>query len=180
MVNPLNPLLSKLGKYKQQDSQAKQWESKRVEWTLRRLGLEKQRKEMLAASEDKLYAFQAFNTLGFPIYLNAHPMIDEIPIHRDPKAIHPMWFKSFFALKFVSVFVELFDGFVEKKTKPMGVIFPRKGFAQGLIMHNGDWELFVPPQSSCHIYKGDKMNLVVQSYSDFIDHVRDGLAWNVS
>ena len=47
-------------------------------------------------------------------------------------------------------------------------------------MHNGDWELFVPPQSSCHIFKGDKMNLVVQGYSDFIDHVRDGLAWSNS
>lgn len=180
MVNPFNPLLGKIEKFKQQDSHAKQWESKRVEWTLRRLGLEKQRKEIIFASEDKLYNFDAFNKLGFPVHLHAYPMISETPIHRDPKAIHPLWFKSFLKLKFVSGFEEFFDNFSDKKTKPMGIVFPRKGFAQGLIMHNGDWELFVPPQSSCHIFKGDKMNLVVQGYSDFIDHVRDGLAWSNS
>lgn len=180
MINPLNPLLGKIEKYKQKESAAVQWESKKVEWTLRRFGLEQQRKEMLYSSEDKLYSFKAFNTLGFPMQLCANAMLEQMPIHKDPKSIHPAWFKSFANLSFCKNFDEALDSFIEKKTKPMGMIFPRKGFAQGLIIHNGDWELFLPPQSSCHLFRGDKMNLVVQSYSEFIDHVRDGLAWSVS
>lgn len=180
MINPLNPLLGKIEKYNQQDCAAKQWESKRVEWTLTRLGLAKQKKEILYASEDKLYSFKAFNTLGFPMELCADAMTGHMPIHKDPKSIHPAWFKSFANLHFAKLFNEALDEFVEKKTKPMGMIFPRKGFSQGLIMHNGDWETFLPPHSSCHLFRGDKMNFVVQPYTDFIDHVRDGLAWKIS
>jgi hypothetical protein len=45
-INPLNPLLSKIAKFEHVDTHGKQWESNRVEWTLRRLKLEKKRKEI--------------------------------------------------------------------------------------------------------------------------------------
>ena len=102
-------------------------------------------------------------------------------LHRDPRAIHPMWFKSFLSLPFVKLYEERLEELYDaKQKKPFGMVFPRKGFAQGLILHNGNWDLFVPNQSSCHIFKGSKkksMTLLVQPYSSFIDHVRDGLGW---
>ena len=181
-VNPLNPLLGKIEKFEQSDSHVRQWESGRVEWTMRRLKLEQQRKEILFATPGGQYTFEAFNqAVDFPMYLFAEPMAGLSPIHRDPRAIHPMWFKSFRGLPFVKLYEERFEELINtQKHRPIGMVFPRKGFSQGLVLHNGDWDLFVPPQASCHVLKGGKkhsMNLVVQPYTGFIDHVRQGLAW---
>lgn len=182
-VNPLNPLLGKIEKFQQADNQVRQWESSRVEWTLRRLKLESQRKEILAAAIGGQYTFSEFHRVvsDFPMHLTAEPLINAKPLHRDPRAIHPMWFKSFRNLPIVKQYEERFEELYRTfQGKPFGMIFPRKGFAQGLILHNGDWDLFVPTQSSCHIFKGGKkhaMTLLVQPYSGFIDHVREGLGW---
>jgi hypothetical protein len=176
-INPLNPLLGKIEKFEQSDQQIRQWESSRVEWTLRRLKFEAQRKEILSDSYDGRYTFEAFNRVAsFPMELCGESLKDEPPIHRDPRAIHPLWFKAFVGLPFVRHYEERFTTFVEKNPeRPLGMVFPRKGFSQGLILHNGDWDLFVPPQSSCHIFnvgKKHSMNLIVQPYMGFIDHVR--------
>lgn len=182
-VNPLNPLLSKIEKFEQNDQHLRQWESTRVEWTLRRLKLEPQRKEIASSAVGGQYTFSDFRRVvsSFPAYLLAEPMAGVQQLHRDPRAIHPMWFKSFLSLPFVKLYEERLEELYDtKQKKPFGMVFPRKGFAQGLILHNGNWDLFVPNQSSCHIFKGSKkksITLLVQPYSSFIDHVRDGLGW---
>lgn len=182
-INPLNPLLGKIERYEQADSQLKQWESARVEWTLRRLKLEAQRKELFATAVGGQYTFAEFHRLvpGFPLVLFAEALRDERPIHRDPRTIHPMWFKAFRGLPFVQRYEERFEElYPSLQGSPLGMIFPRKGFAQGLVLHNGDWEQFVAPCSSCHIFKGGKkrkMTLLVQPYSGLVDHIRDGLGW---
>lgn len=179
-INPLNPLLSKIAKFEQVDTHGKQWESNRVEWTLRRLKLEKKRKEILELGP--YYSFEAYNqVVNFPMYLFAEPLLNVPPIHRDPRTIHPFWFKAFRGLPFVERYEEQLEPLLAKyPDRPVGMVFPRKGFLQGLLIHNGDWELFAPLQASCHIFKSGKkreMNLIVQPYSGFIDHVRDVLAW---
>jgi len=177
-INPLNPLLGKIEKFEQADSQGRQWESSRVEWTLRRLKLESQRKELAVG----YFTFVEFNrVVNFPMRLAAEPMLGQRPVHRDPLLIHPMWFKSFQGLSFVRSYEEKFEDLGNPLGQlPFGMVFPRKGFLQGMLLHNGDWDLFVPPKSSCHIFKGGKkhsMNLVVQPYAGFIDHVCTGLSW---
>jgi hypothetical protein len=177
LVNPLNPLLGKIEKFEQSDFQLKQWESSRVEWTLRRLKLERQRKEILSESVGGKYTFAEFNrVVDFPMYLAAEPMIGTPPIHRDPHSIHPMWFKSFCSLPFVKLYEEKLEAwFSGKRDRPLGMVFPRKGFLHGLILHNGDLERFIAPQSSCHVFKGGKkhmMNLIVQPYTGFIDNLK--------
>jgi hypothetical protein len=176
-VNPLNPLLGKIEKFEQSDFQLKQWESSRVEWTLRRLKLEGPRKEILADAVGGQYTFAEFNrVVDFPMYLSAEPMMGATPIHRDPHAVHPMWFKSFRSLPFVKLYEERLESWCDsKQDRPLGMVFPRKGFLQGLIIHNGDWERFVSPHSSCHVFKGGKkhmMNLIVQPYIGFIDGLK--------
>ena len=181
-INPTNPLLGNLEKFEQSDSHIRQWESSRVEWTMRRLKLERQRKEVLSAAIGGQYTFAEFNrVVNFPMYLLAEAMTDLPCIHRDPKSRHPLWFTAFRSLPFVKLYEQRFEELPQiYQQQPIGMVFPRKGFSQGLILHNGDWDLFVPPQSSCHVLKGGKkhsMNLVVQPYTGFIDHVRQGLAW---
>ena len=176
-INPNNPLLGKIERFEQSDNQVRQWESSRVEWTLRRLKFESQRKEILSSVPDGRYTFEEFNrVVDFPMELCGDSMKDEMPIHRDQKSIHPNWFKAFTGLPFVQHYEEKFSEHAEKNPlRPLGMVFPRKGFLQGLIIHNGDWELFIPPRSSCHIFRGGKkhsMNLIVQPYMGFIDHVR--------
>ena len=62
--------------------------------------------------------------------------------------------------------------------RPLGMIFPRKGFREGLIVHSGDWEAFSADNSSCHLFKGKGgFTLLVQPYAAFLDHVRDGILW---
>lgn len=179
-VNPNNPLLGKIERFEQSDKHIRQWESARVEWTLRRLKFEAQRKEILSDAPDGRYTFEAFNrVVEFPMDLFGESLADDPPIHRDQRSIHPIWFKAFVGLPFVRYYEERFTEHVSKNPeRPLGMVFPRKGFSQGLILHNGDWDLFVPPQSSCHLFKGGKkhsMNLIVQPFMGFIDHVRKTL-----
>lgn len=181
-INPTNPLLGAFEKFEQSVFAVKRWETARVDWTLRRLKLLDKRKEILR--ETGGLAFADFNrVIPFPIHLFSEAMIGMKPIHRDPKAIHPMWFKSFAMLPFVQKYGEVFDKLVNAGIdKPIGMVFPRKGFAQGLILHNGSPDHFVPPKSGCHFYRGGtkhKVNLVVQVYSNLIDHVVIEHGWSV-
>ncbi len=181
-VNPLHPLLSKIAKFEQGDIQGKQWESSRVEWTLRRLKLEQKRKEILQNAVGSKYSFEAFNRIAnFPMYLFAEPLIGVPPIHRDPKSIHPFWFKAFRGLPIVERYEEQLEAMSAKYTdRPIGMVFPRKGFLEGFLIHNGSWETFAPFQAGTHVFRGSRekaTTLIVQPYSGFVDHVRDVLAW---
>lgn len=180
-VNPLNPLLGKIERFENADSSIRQFESTRVEWTLRRLKLEAQRREIKEQAVDGFFTFEAFNrVVDFPIHLVSESLKGEPPIHRDQRSTHPMWFKGFLKLPFVQKFEELFEAYHARNPegKPLGMVFPRKGFSQGLVIHNGDWNLYVPPKSSCHLYQGgskNSMSLIVQPYMGLVDHVRASL-----
>jgi hypothetical protein len=179
-VNPLNPLLGKIERFENADASVRQFESTRVEWTLRRLNMESQLRKIKQQSHDGLITFDDLNqTVDFPIHLKSESLKGEIPIHRDQRSTHPMWFKGFLKLPIVQKFEELFEAYHAKHTgdKPIGMVFPRKGFAQGLIIHNGDWNLYVPPNSSCHLYQGGNKttSLIVQPYMGLVDHVKTSL-----
>lgn len=184
-INPLNPLLSRIERFEQAEGRIRHWESARVEWTLRRLKLEAPRRELQSSADFTGYTCDDFNRVvgTFPMYLFAEQLEDEPPIHRDGRAIHPNWFKTFRNLPFVKKYEERFEElYPNHKDRPLAMIFPRKGFAQGLVLHNGNWDLFVPPQASCHLFKGGKkhaMTLAVQPYAGFIDHIHQGLAWRM-
>ena len=181
-TNPLNPLMGRIEKFEESTAQSAKWESSRVEWTMRRLKLDSQRKEIISelgyvGNLPYEAFFRAVPT--FPMDIVAEPRKGELPLHRDPRAVHPAWFKSFRKLPVVETYEEHF-GENSREERPFGMVFPRKGFLQGLILHNGDWDMFVPPHSSCHVFKGGNkrsMHLIVQPYQGFIDHVRNGISW---
>ena len=177
-VNPLNPLLSSISRYEQADFQQQSREAKLVDWTLNRLNLKEQKKAIMADAEGRSLTFSMFHEhVDLPIRLGFDALAGVIPLHRDQKAVLPNWYKHFLNLSFVKAYDQAFEGLRVKNETPFGLIFPRKGFAQGMIVHNGDMEKFVPPRTSCHFYRGGskyKMNLVVQPYVVLVDQLRDG------
>lgn len=172
-VNPLNPLLGKMEQFEQSEIALHQWESKRVDWTIRRLGLTAKLKEVASHRDDGFLTFEAFNDVfSFPVYLTSNQLRGKLPIHKDQKSIHPNWFKAFSKLPFVQVFAETLKAY-GLFGRALGMVFPRKGFAQGLIVHTGDFNTFVREGNSCHFYRSvSGLELVVQPYSDFVDALK--------
>jgi hypothetical protein len=129
--------------------------------------------------------FADFNSMvpNFPVTLGCSKMFDlEAPLHRNEKAIHPFWFKTFMHLPFIPYYEEFWDSLgLDTKLKPVAMAFPRKGFRYGLIVHNGDLEKFVAPNSSCHLYLGGgrkPQTLIVQPFDGFLEYlVKDKGSW---
>ncbi len=180
MTNPLNPLLSDIQRYEDADATLKNFELKRADWTLKRFGVPLP----VVRGHAKSKGGEACNFEDLPILipdlqfkLVAEPLAGEPAIHRDSRCVHPAWFKNFGSLPFVTRYGEKLVEHKDPDT-PLGMVFPRKGFSQGMIIHNGDFERCVPPGSGCHIHLtgGGKskasITLLVQPYLVFIDRFR--------
>jgi hypothetical protein len=183
--HPLAPL--SVPDYDDSAVKIEKWESALAEYTVRRLKLGNHvLKELNSQALGGRLSFDDFNNRfpTFPMLLAASTLPDEKPLHRHPKGIHPMWFKSFTGLPFIRFYEEELvryknDVFGEE-LRTLGMVFPRKGFAQGLIVHNGEWQTYLPKNSGCHLYQGGKiksMTLVVQPFTALLDHISKGLQW---
>ena len=185
--HPLSPLTPSIDvpHYDDTDIRTLKWETARVEATVKRLKLHKNVLGELRKQSGGELTFEGFNDRfpNFPAVLFGTALAGMEPLHRHSGAIHPMWFKSFRNLPFISFYEDALhvagseglsdtDGF-----RPFGLVFPRKGFRDGLILHNGDWEAFTADNSSFHLFKGKDFTLLVQPYAAFLDHVRDGISW---
>jgi|TARA_R110000824_G_scaffold265278_2_gene454176 hypothetical protein len=184
--HPLSPL--SLPDYDDSAVKIAKWESARVEYAVRRLKLGTHvLRELRAQEGGSALSFENFNDRfpTFPMLLSASTLPGEQPMHRHPKGIHPMWFKSFTGLPFMRFYEdelakhqsEVFGG---DGSRVLGMVFPRKGFAQGLIVHNGEWQTYLPPNAGCHLYQGGKvksMTLVVQPFMALLDHIIKGVHW---
>jgi hypothetical protein len=176
------------------------WEHARVRYALGRLGLGSYRKRLekkardLQGTDYLTFALLDEEFPTFPIRLTANRMattekkeggekkiVPAEPLHRNPKAFHPEWFKNFLALPFSKLYEEAFGSLGQvTQLKPIGMVFPRRGFPQGLVIHNGDVHDFLSPQSSCHLYVGGgkkPMTLVVQSFQSMLDCIHKVQKW---
>lgn len=175
--NPLHPLFRKIKGIENDSNAEKGAESNLVTWTLKRLLCS----EIINDHRGELLSFGLVNALPkFPMTFGYTRLPGRPPLHRDPNAIHPLWLKAFLNLPFVEIYNERYE--LADKTRPFGLVFPRKGFGNGLVIHNGDVELFVPPVSCCHLFRGGKrhaMTLVVQPYITLIDCIREDIAWTL-
>jgi hypothetical protein len=185
--HPLSPLTSKLDvpHYDDTDVRAIKWETARVTYTINRLKLGAHIAGQLRSSGSSNMTFEAFNERfpSFPVILTGTSLPGVTAIHRNTSAVHPMWFKSFCNLPFVKFYEDELQRYGTETSdtggRPLGMVFPRKGFRDGLIVHNGDWQTFSPSNSSCHLFKGKNRHstLLVQPYAAFLDHVRDKISW---
>ena len=187
--HPLSPLVPSIDvpHYDDTDIRALKWETARVEATVKRLKLHKNVMGELRKQSGGELTFEGFNDRfpNFPVVLAGTALVGMEPLHRHSGAIHPMWFKSFRNLPFISFYEDFIHTTASLASftnsvalRPRGMVFPRKGFRDGLILHNGDWESFTADNSSFHLFKGkDGFTLLVQPYVAFLDHVRDGISW---
>ena len=188
-VNPFNLLNSGDEHERFEVSQNRAWEGGLVRHVMTRCGLGRHIRAFQAAHQQQFgfrdLTFAAFNTEfhTFPVFLGCS-RLRHIPVslHCFKGAILPLWFKTFLKLPFMPPYMELHNSFGESaKLKPIGLVFPRKGFQKGLVVHNGEFHMFVPPQSSVHVYHGGgrkPLDLIVQPFSSFLDHIyRHGHGW---
>ena len=185
--HPLSPLNVNIDvpHYDDTDRQAIKWETARVTATVARLKLDPRIVHQLRHTGSTEMTFGDFNDRfpNFPVILTGSSLPGVPALHRHAGAVHPMWFKSFRNLPFIKFYedelqrygAEAFDA----AGRPLGMVFPRKGFRDGLIVHNGDWQTFSSCNSSCHLFRGKNCSstLLVQPYAAFLDHVRDEISW---
>lgn len=156
-----------------------QWEHARVEFVLKHFKIRHRRREILdtveARSGVRHLNFAAFAAAfpTFPVELSTDTLADHVPLDRNKKAVLPYWFKSFESLPFVPPFLDLVRDRVDDG-RIVGLIFPRRGFQQGLVIHNGD-ERFIPSQVSCFIHRRRvrkrDMTFYVLPFHVFLDQI---------
>jgi hypothetical protein len=179
-TNPRNPLFRGIVRFEEQTQMAAGREAAFVTWTLKKLKCEAAAKRWFTESGATDWTFPLLSDLpGFPMRLQ---LAEErsLPVHRDPKYVHPVWFKSFLDLPIVREYLETYDP--DAESRPQGLIFSRRGFARGLVLHTGDFTVFVPPNAACHVFRGgdhSRVSYVVQSYASLIDGIRDEVSWSI-
>ena len=136
---------------------------------------------VVARDYDGYYTLALFNAMfpSFPVLLGytSLPKL-KVPLHQAAEAFHPVWFKTFMKLPFMKEYETAFDlAAAAASNKPVGLIFPRRGFQQGLIVHNGNFYTYVGDQCSCHVYKTSKVILIVQPLQSFLTVVSKEINW---
>jgi|JI10StandDraft_1071094.scaffolds.fasta_scaffold343886_2 hypothetical protein len=181
--NPFSPLQSRLDRHLQCDAQAQKWEEARVSWLLKRLGLQNVAKDIRSRTANDRILFADFNEnfAMFPLQFVAEPLIGETPIDADRRYVHPRWFAGFLDLPIVRAYEEHFIRWRESDDKrPLAMVFPRRGFEQGLMLHNGGLN-FIPTAGSAHVFSTGATEgawLCVQPYSCVIDHIHATMPWS--
>ena len=170
----------------------RRFEAGRVGYVMKQLGLGPKlvnelyayREALTGVRELHLADFNAVYT-GFPVYLGAHtlrcmagpwpqPTAADYCVHRDRFSAEPSRFKGFAKVPFVVAYQDFFNGaFHEANGRPLGLVFPRRGFQQGMIIHNDESERFWH-EGLCWVYKMPRTEhrLYVQPFSYFMDAVR--------
>lgn len=182
--NPYNPL-NQMSPAAIASLHDKIFESNRVEYTIGQAKASWLKKVIKAESSDDFLCFAQLEEIGnFPFRITTTSLTDNISVHADDKSVHPLWFKSFRKIPFVRIFEERLEEYLENSdnSKPFGMIFPRKGFQNGMIIHTGDLDVYVGHSKCCHLYKGMDtfgINYIVQPYREFVHQLLTCGLWVV-
>lgn len=166
------------------EAQERSFETSVVDYMLKAFNMSAYRKQMKELHDFEYLSFSAFEQVcRFPFKLWTNGLTDLKPIYRDSKSVHPLWFKSFRKIPFVMLFEQRLEELLEEDSgfSAFGMIFPRKGFRNGMIIHTGHWEEYVGYSSGCHVYKGKEdlgINYVVQPYQAFITNIAKQNLWS--
>lgn len=99
-------------------------------------------------------------------------------VHRDPGAAEPSRFRKFSDVSFVEAYREFYDdNYHPKDLRKLGLVFPRRGFVHGMIIHNDDTEMFWA-SGLCWVYKSKKgQRLYVQPLNNVMEQVKKSRTW---
>ncbi len=112
--------------------------------------------------------FAAFNNRfpTFPFLLGANTLRDlalpygkarrtpfDYAVHTDPYSTEPSRFKQFQWVPYVVAYKEFYELVAAKaETRKIAMVFPRKGFLHGMVIHNDDTEQYWT-HGLCQVYK---------------------------
>lgn len=165
-------------------SQAAQFEETLVKHMLARLKLSEFKSELLGIwhsqhGEYRLkFASLNFKFPTFPFVLGSGRFEGD-PVHKDRKSTEPARFKSFASVPFVEMFREFKEQVdAEAGWRNVGLIFPRKGFRYGMIIHDNEEESYWQ-QGLSWVYKDVKGDRTyVQPFTAVLDSIYDnGRGW---
>lgn len=160
------------------------YENARVRFMVARLGMGRAA-HTLADRHAELYGSRGL-TFGvfaeeypdFPVLLAASTL-GGVELHQDNRSVFPNWYRRFPDLPFVAPFEAHLERVAGKVRSGFaaGLVFPRKGFGQGLVVHTD-----VPSaefgRGGCFTYRGGTrgrpVELHVRPFSDLVDAVRAG------
>jgi hypothetical protein len=141
------------------------FESSIINHILTKCGLGRHRSALLSESHsfgERLLTAAAFNDYfpQFPVLLGCSRL--EVHVHKDPASTEPSRFKQFHKVPFVDTYYSVVESMGDAASHaPVGLVFPRKGFRYGMIMHNDDSEqgwfeglcwVFKIPDSAAKLY----------------------------
>lgn len=148
---------------------------------IRKVGNELRQIEEAERGQPNL-TFRAFHSAypTFPLVLGTDRLAGAA-LHLNPKAMIPSLFKEFSQAPFVTAY----DAFYEKNAgrasgRPLGLVFPRKGFKQGMLIHAAETPTDLPlcAKESLLCYVGGTKKhrhwLVVRSFARVLEAVHNG------
>lgn len=107
--------------------------------------------------------------------VNGHTPSD-YHVHRDPQSTEPARFKMFHWVPFVIAYGQLYQTSLgEASGRKLGLVFPRHGFRDGMVIHNDESEQFWT-HGLCQVFKDPKSErrLYVQPFSSLLAAIYDG------
>lgn len=173
------------------DEDERKWEHAITNHLMNKLGLNKRLKSLRKLNEElgheHLLTQEAFRAMfpTFPIRFETSRLRGiEIPdvdsrtqvdyrVERCGRFWEPNRFKSFNRVPVVGLYNLLLSELPEDIVSclPVGLVFPRKGFTHGMVIHNDDSEKFWT-HGSAWVFKGTKAHPKKQYMQPFIDVVK--------
>lgn len=157
--------LGRSSREQQEQAAELNFEAGRVKYLMGVCGFKPRDLNQVRAAAGGRLSFPAFHAEfpDFPYLLRAS-RLDGVKLHEDQKAILPRWFDRFLGLPFMPVFEDvLAEVWDTRNGRGVGLVFPRKGFAQGLVVHSAaalaGWS-----SGPCFAYKADGVRIPCDLY----------------
>jgi len=129
-------------------SEARRFEEGKVQFLLKRFGVTNKKWDMLRKSRDlvgeNLLTVSLFNEMfpTFPIVLGCS-RLGGVKLHTDLRCTTPALFRRFQDAPWVEAYEEFYEQVSgQALDRTIGLIFPRKGVQQGLLIHNGGLDAY--------------------------------------
>lgn len=180
------------------------FERERLRWLLTRLKISRAQQNQIARTHQTATGrfelrFSTFNEVfpTFPFVLGASKLQNLVvphgpdksfttpanyAVHRDAYSTEPARFKKFHWVPFAKAFRDFYETVTsEARVRKVCLVFPRKGFREGMCIHNDDTETYWE-EGLCWVYKIPKTGnkLFIQPFNNLVDAIHaNGRGWRV-
>lgn len=163
------------------------WEDSKVKYLLGVFKIPKQARDVASVAERQTgkpdLTLRAFDEVypSFPIVLGAS-RLGGVQLHLDKTAMIPALFKAFGAAPFMKAYEQFYETAAPRAGgRPVGLIFPRKGLKNGMVVYAADDPQIIPfcEREAFFTYVGGKSKkdrhwIIVRSFQKLLEAVHNG------